>query len=221
MSEKLETVGWATMQPNCGVLFVDRHEPNNSGGNERWSKEPVVLRAKAESLLSERDATIAKQAEEIEHLKRIIFTNTDRSMTMSDRFFVAQEGGFISDENFDFDAGLQVSGDFVDDEKAKYAQMITCTLNDYRKQAERIARLEEALGGYKLAQIEQLQIQADQAQQLAKQASALELARARMVAAKNVIGWDEVPYKLHVALDALFDAIDALPAAGQAWKGGE
>lgn len=43
-----------------------------------------------------------------------------------------------------------------------------------------------------------------------------ERARARMVAAKNVIGWDEVPYKLHVAIDALFDALAARPAAGQA-----
>lgn len=46
-----------------------------------------------------------------------------------------------------------------------------------------------------------------------------ERARARMVAAKNVIGWDEVPYKLHVAIDALFDTLDALPDAWQAEKG--
>ena len=48
---------------------------------------------------------------------------------------------------------------------------------------------------------------------IAEQASALELAHTSMVAAKNVVGWDEVPYKLHVALDALFDTLDVLPSS--------
>ena len=74
----------------------------------------------AETCESERDA-----------LRKIIYSNTDREMVMDHRFFVAQKGGFIGDENFDFDAGMRISGDFEsDDEREKYALMICCTLNN-------------------------------------------------------------------------------------------
>jgi hypothetical protein len=59
---------------------------------------------------------------------RLVFTSGDRTMTMKGRYFHA-DGGGISDENFDFDAGMTVSGDFVDDEKARYAKMIAEALN--------------------------------------------------------------------------------------------
>ena len=65
----------------------------------------------------------------VDRLRRMIFTNSDRSMTMKGRTFTANENGFISDNNFDFDAGLQVSGDFVGDEKQQYAEMIAGALN--------------------------------------------------------------------------------------------
>ena len=72
----------------------------------------------------------AERAEkELADLRAKIFTNGDRSMTMVGRTFVASDGGFISDENFDFDAGMQVTGNFVGDEKRQYAEMIAAALN--------------------------------------------------------------------------------------------
>jgi len=59
----------------------------------------------------------------------MVFTNGDCKMTMDGRVFTAHEGGFISDNNFDFDAGMQVSGDFVENEKQQYAEMIVAALN--------------------------------------------------------------------------------------------
>jgi hypothetical protein len=67
--------------------------------------------------------------EEVEHLRSKIFTNGDRNMTMEGRHFTIEGDGFILDNNFDFDAGLSVSGDFVDNQKNEYAQMIADVLN--------------------------------------------------------------------------------------------
>lgn len=66
--------------------------------------------------------------------KETIFTNTNRKMTMEDRFFVVNEDGYILDNNFDFDAGWQITGDFVDGEKYEYAQMIVAALNKVAKE---------------------------------------------------------------------------------------
>lgn len=66
---------------------------------------------------------------ELAALRAKIFTNGDRKMTMEGRTFTVESDGFILDNNFDFDAGLKVSGDFVDDEKQQYAQMIASVLN--------------------------------------------------------------------------------------------
>ena len=60
-----------------------------------------------------------------------IYPNTDRVMTMENRVFTTSKDGYIQDENFDFDAGLQVSGDFIDDEKQRYAEMIVEFLNTH------------------------------------------------------------------------------------------
>lgn len=62
-------------------------------------------------------------------LRAKVFTNGDRKMTMEGRVFTASADGFITDQNFDFDAGMQVTGDFVDDEKRQYAEMIAGALN--------------------------------------------------------------------------------------------
>lgn len=66
---------------------------------------------------------------ELTRLRAMVFTNGDRKMTMEGRVFTANADGFISDQNFDFDAGMQVTGDFVDDEKRQYAEMIVSVLN--------------------------------------------------------------------------------------------
>lgn len=55
---------------------------------------------------------------------------SDRKISMEVRTFTTM-GGYIQDEDFDFDAGLQVTGDFVDDEKSQYAQMIADVLNKH------------------------------------------------------------------------------------------
>ena len=59
-----------------------------------------------------------------------IYTNTDRIITMDDRQFSYEGNGYIQDNNFDFDAALVVSGDFIDDEKDRYAEMIVGVLNN-------------------------------------------------------------------------------------------
>ena len=99
----------------------------------------------AEAIISAKDAEIERLKESVAALKQMIFTNTNRELTLNDRFFTAHEGGFVSDNNFDFDAGLHVGGDFVDDEKNRYAQMIACTLNDYSKQSAALKLAREAL----------------------------------------------------------------------------
>lgn len=82
------------------------------------------------------DGVGPQAADEIERLRADlaalrakVFTNGDRNMTMERRTFTVESDGFILDNNFDFDAGLQVSGDFVDDEKRQYAEMIAGVLN--------------------------------------------------------------------------------------------
>ena len=58
-----------------------------------------------------------------------VHTNGDRTMNMKDRNFTSEGNGYIQDNNFDFDAGLRIGGDFVDDERDQYAQMICNALN--------------------------------------------------------------------------------------------
>ena len=58
-----------------------------------------------------------------------VYTNGDRTMSMKDRNFTSEGNGYIQDNNFDFDAGLRIDGDFVNDERDQYAQMICNALN--------------------------------------------------------------------------------------------
>lgn len=111
---------------------------------ERLAKENEGLDAALGVLHAENKklhARIAELEKNVADYQKLIHTNTDRTMTMEHRFFVA-ENGFIGDENFDFDVSMKVSGDFVDDEKRRYAQMIACTLNDYGTLKKRITELE-------------------------------------------------------------------------------
>lgn len=61
-------------------------------------------------------------------LRQYLFTNGGRKVSMEGRFF-RSEGASIYDENFDFDAMMRVSGDFVDGEANQYAAMIADALN--------------------------------------------------------------------------------------------
>lgn len=76
-------------------------------------------------------------------LKKTVFTNTNREVTIRNRFFTAHDDG-VADQNFDFDAYLRIDGDFIDDEKKRYAQMIACTLNDYGRLATELAKYRDA-----------------------------------------------------------------------------
>jgi len=69
MSEKLETVGWVECDTHqeLGFLGLVLHHHYVEGG---W---PVVRQDQHESILSERDATIAQQAAEIERMEREAF----------------------------------------------------------------------------------------------------------------------------------------------------
>lgn len=85
-------------------------------------------------LLKNQQARIEKLEAANRAYKETIFTNTNRKITMEDRFFIVNEDGFILDNNFDFDAGWQITGDFVDGEKYEYAQMIVAALNKVAKE---------------------------------------------------------------------------------------
>jgi hypothetical protein len=86
--------------------------------------------AKANALLF---GLCQEAADEIERLKaetqEPVHTNGDRTMSMKDRNFTSEGNGYIQDNNFDFDAGLRIGGDFVNDERDQYAQMICNALN--------------------------------------------------------------------------------------------
>ena len=83
------------------------------------------------------------------------------------------------------------------------------------RQAERIAELEAQL----VIEKGQLDLRDEENRILfAKseaQSAVIEMAKTAMDSAKKTEGWDEVPYRLHVKLDALFDAIDALPSVAE------
>ncbi len=88
---------------------------------------------------------VKKLEEQVRSYVKLINTNTERHMTMEDRFFTADEDGFITDNNFDFDAAMHVSGDFVDNEKALYAQMIVSALNTTVEYDKMVATYEDRI----------------------------------------------------------------------------
>lgn len=73
-------------------------------------------------------------------LARDLFPNGDRTMTMDQRSFTAGPSGYIQDNNFDFDAGLSVTGDFVRNEKQQYAEMIAAALNSVSGADKKLGR---------------------------------------------------------------------------------
>lgn len=83
-----------------------------------------------EMLEAEQWRTRAEKAEKaLAALRAMIFTNGNRSMTLKGRTFTVDDDGFICDQNFDFDAGMKVTGDFLGGEKKQYAEMIAEALN--------------------------------------------------------------------------------------------
>ena len=94
-----------------------------------------ALAATAQSLdpykarIAQLEAENSTLSTDFSSLRAKVFTNGDRRITLKDRTFTVEGDGLILDNNFDFDAGLRVSGDFVGDEKQQYAQMIADALN--------------------------------------------------------------------------------------------
>ncbi len=76
---------------------------------------------------------IAKLEKQLENYRRIVHANANYEFDLKNRFFTVEENTFILDNSFDFDAGLKVSGDFIDNQKLEYAQMIARALNDYNR----------------------------------------------------------------------------------------
>ena len=76
-----------------------------------------------------RGALAQPTAEQSSLVQEPVYTNGDRTMSMKDRNFTSEGNGYIQDNNFDFDAGLRIDGDFVNDERDQYAQMICNALN--------------------------------------------------------------------------------------------
>lgn len=102
-------------------------------GKEEAAYEIDRLRAEVASLKEERDG-----------LRRKVYTNTDNGMTMESRIFSVDGDGYIQDNNFDYDAGMKLSGDFGDAEtKQQYAQMICDTLNSHCTLTQQLAAAKE------------------------------------------------------------------------------
>lgn len=67
----------------------------------------------------------------------ITATCGNSEISMKDRYFNLLDDNFISDNNFDFDAGLRLDGDFESDtQKRAYAEMIANALNEAAKRAK-------------------------------------------------------------------------------------
>lgn len=98
-----------------------------------------------ENQLKDLTTTHSKLERKWINLHTTINTNTNREFDLKNRFFTVEQNTFILDNNFDFDAGLKVSGDFIDDEKHKYAQLIACALNDYNRLKQENEKLKEYL----------------------------------------------------------------------------
>lgn len=98
-----------------------------------------------EMLEAEQWRTRAEKAEKaLAALRAMIFTNGNRSMTLKGRTFTVDDDGFICDQNFDFDAGMKVTGDFLGGEKKQYAEMIAEALNKAASNA--LAQADAACG---------------------------------------------------------------------------
>ena len=83
------------------------------------------------------------------------------------------------------------------------------------RQAERIAEL----GAQLVIEKGQLDLRDEENRILFSktedQSAVISMTKTAMDSAKETEGWDEVPYRLHVKLDALFDAINALPEVAE------
>jgi hypothetical protein len=96
----------------------------------------MVMNAELDRLRAE----VASLKEERDKLRRKIFTNTNGEFTLENRTFSIEGFDFILDNNFDFDAGLKVSGDFGSDEKRHdYMQMICNALNSHCTLTQQLA----------------------------------------------------------------------------------
>ncbi len=76
---------------------------------------------------------IARLERTLKNYRDLVHSNAGGVIDLKNRFFTVQENIFILDNSFDFDAGLKVSGDFIDDQKKEYAHMIANALNNYNQ----------------------------------------------------------------------------------------
>jgi hypothetical protein len=107
MSDQIKEGKQATPNDSLEDQITSSVFPKNE--REWWAHHEIeALRAEnaAQALL------IASLKEERDNLRRKIFTNTTGELTLDNRFFTIEGPDFILDNNFDFDAGFNVSGDF-------------------------------------------------------------------------------------------------------------
>lgn len=76
---------------------------------------------------------ISRLERTLKNYRDLVHANAGGVIDLKNRFFTVQENIFILDNSFDFDAGLKVSGDFIDDQKKEYAHMIANALNNYNQ----------------------------------------------------------------------------------------
>ena len=93
------------------------------------TKQTEALRMAIDGLEIHQKDILDACKEALAETQEPVHTNGDRTMSMKDRNFTSEGNGYIQDNNFDFDAGLRIGGDFVNDERDQYAQMICNALN--------------------------------------------------------------------------------------------
>jgi hypothetical protein len=139
MSDQIKEGKQATPNDSLEDQITSSVFPKNE--REWWAHHEIeALRAEnaAQALL------IASLKEERDNLRRKIFTNTTGELTLDNRFFTIEGPDFILDNNFDFDAGFNVSGDFGgDDKRHDYMQMICDALNSHSDTQRQNAELRQ------------------------------------------------------------------------------
>ena len=87
------------------------------------------LESKTSSELSSYKSAILDLINSAPSVNQVNYTNTNHGFIMQDRNFEYLGNGYIQDNNFDYDAGLRISGDFPENGLNEYSKMICKHLN--------------------------------------------------------------------------------------------
>jgi hypothetical protein len=139
-----------TKQTEALEMAIEYIDKLKSTGQTNWLEINVIQNACKEALAEQPTNMVTVPLDVLEDMQRRlkatqepVYTNGDRTMTMKDRNFTSEGNGYIQDNNFDFDAGLRIDGDFVDAERDQYAQMICSALNTQQPTQEPVLYIDQ------------------------------------------------------------------------------